>query len=414
MVNSLLDQIKRIGAAAIIIVLIAMMGLMFSSQPLSEITALISGVGGIGSFGGQEISSGVAAQYYERCREYGRQEEVRAAQLRSALGDVADDPEFLRNFAPRFDMQNCMERSLKEVYFWGTVGERLKVGPSTQAIEAEVLEQAEEAYRNQTVLIEEDRRTVQSFYRTIMSYAPMDVRVLEARAQEAAGLLSQPVRVSSALVQAELSARQTGLELRLLRFSNGQILANLKTRIELTEDQIRRTFDEEQRQVPEESRRPYEEERPFVVERIKTELARADLDRLRAEFEDESFVPDLERLADLTGVAPETVPNLTLPDLPNADLGGGRRANLALPGVFRFLADAGPGATGGPFTDEEYTVFLQVVKVELPPVEAHDAEEQASTREELGQELTDLLIALIRQEELLRGEFQLTATFANE
>lgn len=54
------------------------------------------------------------------------------------------------------------------------------------------------------------------------------------------------------------------------------------------------------------------------------------------------------------------------------------------------------------------------MKVELPPVEAHDAEEQASTREELGQELTDLLIALIRQEELLRGEFQLTATFANE
>ena len=58
--NSAFGWMKRIGAIFVIIVLILMMGLIFSSQPIDEIIQVFSGGTNIGEFDGEQIP----ARYY--------------------------------------------------------------------------------------------------------------------------------------------------------------------------------------------------------------------------------------------------------------------------------------------------------------------------------------------------------------
>ena len=163
------ELFKRIGAILVVLVLILMMGLIFSSQPIEEITRTALRGSAVGEFAGTPISPKDYAFYENGCRSWMLEQKFGAA----------------KHF-----LEYCINTRIRQSYTLAKIGERLGVKSSPDLIKSKLWEDARSQYEAQTDIPEEDRLSIHEIYRLNFSSLPLEMRMRQNSAQEAYAILN--------------------------------------------------------------------------------------------------------------------------------------------------------------------------------------------------------------------------------
>ena len=109
--GSFFEIFKRLGAILVVLVLILMMGLIFSSQPIEEITRAALGGSSMGEFAGESISSRDYGFYERGCRSWMTEQKFGTA----------------KHF-----LEYCINTRMRQSYTLAKLGQRLGVDASIE------------------------------------------------------------------------------------------------------------------------------------------------------------------------------------------------------------------------------------------------------------------------------------------
>jgi len=334
----LTEIIKKIGAFLIILVLIVMMAITFSSQPISEITSIIAGGSRIGGYAGKDISLQNYYIQHENCKNRYR-----------AYGNV---PEQIIN--------RCVADQLQQVYTLYSLGERLGLVASEKALEKELFENVKAMYEQQKPLDKEDQIPMNELYRREISSASLQTRQQLTTAQLTFTTLAD-MPTQEAFVTATDKSKRVVLNFNVIRFSNADLLKKLDSTVKITEKEIRAEYEREQKLLSKEKKSPYNKQKEIVENRLKTARKQALLAKVKEKLsglkEGTMTLADVTRI---TGIPARTTGDVKLTELSSARLGADP-INLAIPGI---LSNLKRGVTG-PHQADEFTVYAQLTSIRV-------------------------------------------------
>jgi hypothetical protein len=376
--------------------LVAMMAITFTGQDLN-VTGALARRDGVGNYDGKTISARDYSFYYNTCE--------RQAQLyRQQFGDLLGPGQSIDSF---FNVKDCVRRTLQQAYVIPTVAGRMGIGMSMATVQKKAEEEAIQQSQQQESLLEEDRMSARDIYERSLQNYPLDLRQREAVARQTGELLNETVPLSDASIRAHWLATETGIELRVIRYNQPQMLARIKKSIDVTEEQVRAAFAEEQAAQTSGDEKPkaFEDEQAFVQDRLKTKLAREQLDAANQELVQLKGQYRLEAVAKILGTPIENAGVVRLQELNQVPAGGGSRANLKTPGFLKELGKRRSNFVSGPHQDGEFTVYVEVGDVQLPGSAVVPAAARDEIKDRVGRDLTGQFYSFLLQEESLRGQF---------
>lgn len=345
-----LNFLKQLGATIIVLFLVAMMALTFSSQPLDEILTVLSGGSRVGSFNGEQMSDDAYAYADNICRDQFRQ---------------------FPNIPDMF-LAQCIEGRLKELYILPAIAENLGRKASKEEIEMQLVEQAKAEFSRQAInTLEEDRLSLKQIYQRQVQMVPVDLRVRLASAQQAANTLYSDIKLPEDYTNAMLLAETTLLNMNLIRYSEVDLLSKIDGQVDPLLTGKERT----------------EAKQKMLSER-KSALGKLKGDSL-----------SLNAVQEITGIRPVVVNGLPVAGLSAAQLPGGITADLA---AADFLLElSGPG-TYGPYQDGQNTFYVEISSVNRR--QAQVTPEQAEQKYSL--DILRSFSEYIINQEAERGDFK--------
>lgn len=404
--KDVLQWITRAGAWVIILLLVGMMAFTFTGQDLN-VTGVLAGRGGVGSYAGTTITGRDYGFHYNGCE---RQASLYRQQFKDLLGPGQSIDQF-------FNLDDCVRRSLQQSYILPTVGERMGLGASLVAVQKSAEEEAIQQFRNQQTLLEEDRMSARQIYETNLQNYPLDLRQRQTAIERTGELLNETIVLSDEAVKARWLAQETGVQMRVLRYNSPQLLAKVKQTIAVSEADVRAAYDEEQAEKATKSTddgdagdakpKSFEDERPFVEDRLKTKLARKELNEIKEKVKaisDKSGYT-IDAVAEALGLPVENAGVVKLGELSGVPAGKGTRANLNTTEFLKALGERRENFTLGPLQDGEFTVFVSVGELIKPRAAVAPASQTDEIRDRLGRDLTGQFYTYLMQEESLRGAF---------
>ena len=297
------------------------------------------------------------------------------------------------------------------------VGKRMGLGASLVAIQKSAEEEAIEQFRNQQTLLEEDRMSARQIYERNLQNYPLDLRQRQTAIERTGELLNETIVLSDEAVKARWLAQETGLQMRVLRYNNPQLLARLKKKVTVTEAEVRKAFEEEQAEKAEKASsedesgeaapKSFAAERPFVEDRLKTKLAREQLNKIKEQVKTISGESGytIDAVATALGLPIENAGVVKLGQLSGVPAGKGTRANLNTSEFLKLLGERRENFTAGPLADGEFTVFVNVGQLVKPGAAVAPAAQTDEIQDRLGRDLTGQFYTYLMQEESLRGAF---------
>ncbi|MCR9140787.1 MAG: hypothetical protein NXI24_00845 [bacterium] len=403
--KDLLQIIMRAGAWVIILLLVGMMAITFTGQDLN-VTGALANRGGVGSYDGETIKGRDYSYHYNVCNR-------QATLYRQQFGDLLGPGQSIDSF---FNLNDCVRRSLQQAYVLPTIAERMGLGVSMESVRKQAQQEAITQARQQEGLLEEDRMTPIMIYERSLQNFPLELRRRQAAVDRTGQILNETITISDEAAKARWLAGETGVALRLIRFNNPGMLAKIKKTISVTEEEVRTAFAEEQakrkEQEPDAKPKAFEDEQAFVQDRLKTKLARKQLEAATKKVDELTKKGAAEfRLEDVAGILDVDIFNagrVKLQELGGVPAGGGSRANLSTPEFLKVFGQRRSNFTAGPFTDGEFIVYVEVQDVSLPGSAAMPAAKKDEIKEQAGRGLTGQFYQFLVQEESLRGQFRLT------
>lgn len=378
-----IDLVKRIGAGFIIIIIALMMAMMFSSQNMSEITDIIAGKDAAGKFGGETIPLRYYAMAQDSCKANYQQ-----------FGNIPD-----------FFLQRCIVGQLKNIYVIPLIAHRLGLEVSSEALEKDILERAKMVYQTQRAVSEDDRLSLSTIYRRELSRYPKELQMKDAARQKLAENMAANFPIPESVLISSRAASGISMQLRIVRFSNAELLGLLEKTIQIDEAEIRKTYEEEQAKLPADQKKSYENERSFVRNRVmndKKQKALADLKAKLAALTD----PTLEQVAALTMSPLRNLGRLTLQNLNTVKISPEETVSLVIPGLLLDMEKPGNVIRSGPHQEGEHTVYAEISGLTVPQTVMTDKEREAE-KEKQGQETAQGLMSYILDQESKRGNFRL-------
>ncbi|MEQ9365476.1 MAG: hypothetical protein RIF32_14615 [Leptospirales bacterium] len=403
--KDLLQIIMRAGAWVIILLLVGMMAITFTGQDLN-VTGALANRGGVGSYNGETIKSRDYSYHYNVCNR-------QAALYRQQFGDLLGPGQSIDSF---FNLNDCVRRSVQQAFVLPTLAQRMGLGVSLESVQKQAQEEAITQARQQEGLLEEDRMSPVMIYERSLQNFPLDLRRRQAAVERTGQILNETIKISDEAAKARWLAGEIGVRLSLIRFNNPQLLARIKKTISVTEDEVRAAFVEEQakrkEQDPDAPEKAFEDEQAFVQDRLKTKLARVELEAATKKV-DELTVKgkgdfNLEEVARILGVNIENPGVIKLQELNGVPAGGGSRANLNTPEFLKDLGKRRSNFAAGPYTDGEFIVYVKVEDIVRPDSAVMPAAKKDEIKEQVGRGLTGQFYQFLVQEESLRGQFKLT------
>lgn len=376
--KNVIEYAKRLGAGIIVLFLVLIMGLTFSSQPMDEILALLGGQTRYGSFDGDEISS----------RDY-----------RFALATCEDRfSQFGR--LPAVFLNGCLETTLQELYVLPRISERLGLNVPDEQIEKELVDIARQAHQNQEVLIESDRRSVQDFYQELVRQGSIELRSRESSARRL-GSAIMSMEPAPDMLDAAARARATTVNLRIVRYSQTSLLAGFDDQVEVSDEDLDAEYLNWKKEDP--SIKPLEEIQGQVMDRVRTKKKQAMLAEAKDSLGQLKPEEGLQAVANITGVQPIPARDVPLEGLSRIPAGG-QPVNLATGSFFQDLTEFTPGQRFyGPYQDGEATVYVEIQSLRPGQVSAGDQEAlEQEVRSRMQQEVYRYLI----RTEAQRGNFE--------
>ena len=223
--GSIFEISKRIGAIFVILVLILMMGLIFSSQPLDEIMQVFVNETSIGQFDGEDIPIRYYALFENGCRTWIEEQKLGQAD---------------------FFLQQCLNTRIRQTYVLAKIGARMAFHPSVSLVKRDVLEQSREEYQQQADIDPEDRLSLNEIYRYNLSGLPIDLRVRQRAVQDSYNVLRHPFPTLNSKKEWERAIAQTTLQLRVVYYKENELLEEFKKKITPDAAEVEKRFTNEQ------------------------------------------------------------------------------------------------------------------------------------------------------------------------
>ncbi|MBW7858175.1 MAG: hypothetical protein H3C43_07785 [Leptonema sp. (in: Bacteria)] len=388
--DQILETIKKIGAGVIVIALILMMGITFSSQPMDEIISILSGGKQIGSFQGQQIRPEIYDYAAGNCENYYRQ-----------FGEI-----------PKTFIDQCISGQVKSLMVIPAVALDMGLDVSEKRVHQDLIDQLREQVnlQNQSRL-HDDRINLEEAYRQEISRFPMTLRLRLLRYEMFNSTIGGGAPFPVAKAELEESERVAGttFDFDILTFTNTQLLSGLTADASLEE--MKTLYEKDKREAELRAKKEkkefeayptFEDRRGFLQERIVAEKKSKQLEDLKASFGNQRSGATLAQIAEKTGsrILRVQVPLLKLNEV---KLPSGKTIQLTND---KFLQDLAVSKEGlkGPYQDGENTIYLQVNSVRLSPKPTKiDAELQENRSHQLVEAFSREIINDYSQ----RGNFRL-------
>jgi hypothetical protein len=357
-VNGLLETLKRVGAGLIVGVLIIMMGVTFSSQPMDEILSILSGGGKLGHFSGKEISGRVVMLAHNQCQD-----------RYSQFGQVPD-----------YIINQCVSNEVKSLYVIPSLGQHLGIEISKKELEKTVYKDVVAAYKNQDSAAEsDDRLSLKELYYEEMQRNPMEVRLALDNTRRSYNAF-RAFPVPDSVKQAQSKADSISFVLKAVHYTTVDLLRSLDSKVTITEEEIKKAYAEEQKSKPEAEKRPFESQKELVSNRLASEKKQKDLQVVKealGKLEKGKYT--LDDVFKLTGVSPQEIGQKSFNELKTVSLGSGSPVDMNKAEIYNTIAAAKASgiSVSGPFQDGDKTYYIEISQVTVSDkeIEAIDTTE---------------------------------------
>ena len=218
---------KRWGALLLVAVLILMMVLIFTSQPIDELTSVFTGSSGAGTFSSKKISWDEYGIHEQTCKSWAREQGFEAQNT--------------------YIIDYCIRSRLKRYYVIPMIGSRLGIDETAKTVKEKLYDAARDAHQGQEAVDLEDRLSVDALYRSELGRLPIDLRVREGTVRNVYQLLNHPFLSPASDKDIERFSQGIFIDLKIITYNGKKIIRELEKGLSISESEIQEAYQKEKK-----------------------------------------------------------------------------------------------------------------------------------------------------------------------
>jgi hypothetical protein len=386
--NNIWNLLTKIGAGLIVILLVIMLAITFSRQPIDEIISLISGASKAGSFNSEPIHIKDYIFIYNECENQFQ---------RYGLTDV-----------PPFLLQNCIFENIQSLYVKPVIADDLGLNVSKESIEKQIADYVQQIYQIQkNSKLEEDVIPVEELYKREMSSLPISKRIAFIKANMMDQFLLRPIPISNDdwNILQSIAKDNIELNLELIAFTNQDLLDQIQ--VNVSEEEIQKKYEEDKlsnknKEENKTSEYPsYQERYKFIKESLQNEKKRAILSNLKEQLSKINQKPNitLKEIEDLVKIKAINK-TINLKELDSLVVGN-KKINLLQNEFLKSILTNNQNIVG-PIQDKENTIYVRLTNIKLK----ENNKEIQVKKESVEERLAFVFYNHILEQYRKRGNFQ--------
>ena len=344
------NLLTKIGAGLIVILLVIMLAITFSSQPIDEIISLISGSSKAGSYNNEPILIKDYMFIYNECENQFQ---------RYGLTEI-----------PPFLLQNCIFENIQSLYVKPVIADDLGLNVSRESIEKQIADYVQQIYQIQkNSKLEDDVIPIEELYQRELSSLPISKRIAFIKANMVDQFLLRPIPISNDdwNILQSIAKDSIELNLELIAFTNQDLLDQIQ--VNVSEEEIQKKYEEDKlsniNKENKSSEYPsYQERYKFIKESLQNEKKRAILSNVKEQLSKINQKPNitLKEIEDLVKIK---AVNKTI-NLKKLDslVVGNKKINLLQNEFLKSILTNNQNIVG-PIQDKENTIYVRLMNIKL-------------------------------------------------
>jgi hypothetical protein len=385
--NNIWNLLKKIGASLIVILLVIMLAITFSSQPIDEIVSLISGSSKAGSYNNEPILIKDYMFIYNECenqfQKYGLTE------------------------IPPFLLQNCIFENIQSLYVKPVIADDLGLNVSKESIEKQIADYVQQIYQIQkNSKLEDDVIPIEELYQKELSSLPISKRIAFIKANMVDQFLLRPIPISNDdwNILQSIAKDSIELNLELIAFTNQDLLDQIQ--VNVSEEEIQKKYEEDKlSNINKENKTSeypsYQERYKFIKESLQNEKKRAILSNVKEQLSKINQKPNitLKEIEDLVKIKAINK-TINLNELDSLVVGN-KKINLLQNEFLKSILTNNQNIVG-PIQDKENTIYVRLMNIKLK----ENNKEIQVKKESVEERLAFVFYNHILEQYRKRGNFQ--------
>jgi len=381
------NLLTKIGAGLIVILLVIMLAITFSSQPIDEIISLISGSSKAGSYNNEPILIKDYMFIYDECENQFQ---------RYGLTEI-----------PPFLLQNCIFENIQSLYVKPVIADDLGLNVSRESIEKQIADYVQQIYQIQkNSKLEDDVIPIEELYQRELSSLPISKRIAFVKANMVDQFLLRPIPISNDdwNILQSIAKDSIELNLELIAFTNQDLLDQIQ--VNVSEEEIQKKYEEDKlsniNKENKSSEYPsYQERYKFIKESLQNEKKRAILSNVKEQLSKINQKPNitLKEIEDLVKIKAVNK-TINLKELDSLVVGN-KKINLLQNEFLKSILTNNQNIVG-PIQDKENTIYVRLINIKLK----ENNKEIQVKKESVEERLAFVFYNHILEQYRKRGNFQ--------
>jgi hypothetical protein len=348
--NNIWNLLTKIGAGLIVILLVIMLAITFSSQPIDEIISLISGTSKAGSYNNEPILIKDYMFIYNECENQFQ---------RYGLTEI-----------PPFLLQNCIFENIQSLYVKPVIADDLGLNVSKESIEKQIADYVQQIYQIQkNSKLEDDVIPIEELYQRELSSLPISKRIAFIKANMVDQFLLRPIPISNDdwNILQSIAKDSIELNLELIAFTNQDLLDQIQ--VNVSEEEIQKKYEEDKlSNINKENKTSeypsYQERYKFIKESLQNEKKRAILSNVKEQLSKINQKPNitLKEIEDLVKIKAVNK-TINLKELDSLVVGN-KKINLLQNEFLKSILTNNQNIVG-PIQDKENTIYVRLMNIKL-------------------------------------------------
>jgi len=385
--NNIWNLLTKIGAGLIVILLVIMLAITFSRQPIDEIISLISGASKAGSYNNEPILIKDYMFIYNECENQFQ---------RYGLTEV-----------PPFLLQNCIFENIQSLYVKPVIADDLGLNVSKESIEKQIADYVQQIYQIQkNSKLEDDVIPIEELYQRELSSLPISKRIAFIKANMVDQFLLRPIPISNDdwNILQSIAKDSIELNLELIAFTNQDLLDQIQ--VNVSEEEIQKKYEEDKlSNINKENKTSeypsYQERYKFIKESLQNEKKRAILSNIKEQLSKINQKPNitLKEIEDLVKIKAISK-TVNLKELDSLVVGN-KKINLLQNEFLKSILTNNQNIVG-PIQDKENTIYVRLTNIKLK----ENNKEIQVKKESVEERLAFVFYNHILEQYRKRGNFQ--------
>ncbi|MCX7809575.1 MAG: hypothetical protein N2247_01580 [Leptospiraceae bacterium] len=348
--NNIWNLLTKIGSGLIVILLVIMLAITFSSQPIDEIISLISGSSKAGSYNNEPILIKDYMFIYNECENQFQ---------RYGLTEI-----------PPFLLQNCIFENVQSLYVKPDIADDLGLNVSKESIEKQIADYVQQIYQIQkNSKLEDDVIPIEELYQRELSSLPISKRIAFIKANMVDQFLLRPIPISNDdwNILQSIAKDSIELNLELIAFTNQDLLDQIQ--VNVSEEEIQKKYEEDKlSNINKENKTSeypsYQERYKFIKESLQNEKKRAILSNVKEQLSKINQKPNitLKEIEDLVKIKAVNK-TINLKELDSLVVGN-KKINLLQNEFLKSILTNNQNIVG-PIQDKENTIYVRLMNIKL-------------------------------------------------